>query len=129
MLRKKKDERYQTMRDILTDLRDLQENLTLDEKLEKFNSRGNRNTTDVLRTAAGDANLRTNETQPSFSLAIKRHKPLAAIVSVFLLGGAIALAYYFYAARTQTVTNNGGKKSIAVLPIKPIGATIRDSRN
>ncbi len=35
-LRKNRDERYQTMHDLLADLKDLRKNLTLEEKLERF---------------------------------------------------------------------------------------------
>lgn len=96
MLRKKKDERYQTMRDVLTDLRDLRENLKADEKLAASASRDS-NATEIFRATTGDANIQTAETQYSFSRQIKRHKSLAAIVWIVLLAGAIALAYHFYA--------------------------------
>ena len=36
MLRKKQDERYQTMKDLLTDLKSLRENLAFDERLGKI---------------------------------------------------------------------------------------------
>ncbi|MDQ3749318.1 MAG: protein kinase [Acidobacteriota bacterium] len=124
MLRKNKDERYQTMMDVLTDSRDLRENLTLDEKLEKSRSPESENATAILQATTGGPNLQTAETQYSFSRQIKRHKSLAAIVSIVLLGSVIALAYYFYAGAKPAT--GGGKKSIAVLPLKPIGAANRD---
>jgi eukaryotic-like serine/threonine-protein kinase len=125
MLRKKRDERYQTMNDVLTDLRDLRENLTLDEKLEKSRSSENENATAISRATVGNANLRTAETQNTLSQTIKRHRPLAAFVVVALLIGAISLGYYFFYAG-KPASSVGDKKSIAVLPFKPLNADSRD---
>ncbi|MGB7207452.1 MAG: protein kinase [Pyrinomonadaceae bacterium] len=124
MLRKNKGERNRTMDGLLADLKDLRENLTFDEKLERSGSPG-AHATEVLRATTGDANLQTAETQHSFSLAIKRHKPLAATVLMTLLVGAIGIGYYFFYAG-KSASGADGKKSIAVLPLKPINATNRD---
>jgi serine/threonine protein kinase/Tfp pilus assembly protein PilF len=125
MLRRKRGERYQTMKDVLTDLRDLRENLTLDEKLKKSRSPGNGNATAIVRAMTGDANLQTAETQNTLPQTIKRHKPLAAFAVVASLIGAIGLAYYvFYAGKPASSVSD--KKSIAVLPLKPVNAANRD---
>ncbi len=50
-LRKKRDERYQTMKDLLPDLKNLRENLAFDERLEKSHSPNEKNTTAIF---AGD---------------------------------------------------------------------------
>ncbi|MCA1637981.1 MAG: protein kinase, partial [Acidobacteria bacterium] len=125
MLRKNKDERYQTMKDVLTALKDLRENLTLDEKLERSASPKSENATAVLQATTGNANKQTAETQNNFSQTIRRHKPLAAFALVALLIGAIGLGYYFFYAG-KTASGADGKKSIAVLPLKPINAANRD---
>ncbi len=122
MIGKNKNERFQTMRDVVTDLKDLRENLSLNEKLERVASSGTQATA-VLPATTGDANILTAETQYSFSLAVKRHKPLAALASAVLLISALALSYYFYAAKNTPV---GNKKSIAVLPLKSINTASRD---
>ena len=122
MLHKKMDKRYQTMKDVLTDLKDLRENLSLNEKLERAASSAAQ-ATQVLQATTGDANIQTAETSHSFLRQIKRNKSLAALASAVLLVGAIALGYYFYQTKPATI---GGKKSIAVLPLKPIGAANRD---
>ncbi|MCA1623904.1 MAG: protein kinase, partial [Acidobacteria bacterium] len=124
-LRKNKDERYQTMKDLLADLRDLRENLTLDEKSEKSPSPENGNATAILQATTGGANLQTAETQNTLSQTIKRHKPLAGFALVALLIGSIGLGYYFFSAR-KTPSSADGKKSIAVLPLKPINTANRD---
>jgi serine/threonine protein kinase len=125
MLRKNKDERYQTMKDVFGDLKDLRENLSSEEKLERSASSENGNATAVLQATTGGANLQTAETQYSFSQSIKRYKPLAAFGLAALLIGAIGLGYYFFFAR-KTPLGADGKKSIAILPLKPINSANRD---
>ena len=99
-LRKNKDERYQTMKGLLADLKDLRQNLTLEEKSERPHSPDN-GTQPVLQATTGDANKQTAETQYSFSQQINQHKPLAAFALAALLIGLIGLGYYFfYAGRT-----------------------------
>ncbi|HJZ10635.1 MAG TPA: protein kinase [Acidobacteriota bacterium] len=125
MLRKNKEERYQTMKDVLTDLKDLKENLTLEEKSERSHSADSKNATGVLQATTGDANKQTAETQNSLSQKIKRNKSLAAFALVTLLISALGLGYYFfYAGKTASSAN--GKKTIAVLPLKPINTANRD---
>ncbi|MCA1623632.1 MAG: protein kinase [Acidobacteria bacterium] len=99
-LRKNKEERYQTMKDVLTDLKD-------------------------LKATTDGANEQTAGTQHGFSRTIKQHKPLAAFVIVALLVGAIALGYYFFYTG-KIASSAAGKKSIAVLPLKPINTANRD---
>jgi serine/threonine-protein kinase len=124
-LRKNKDERYQTMKEVLTDLKELKENLTFDEKLERSHSPENGNATEILQATTGDANKQTAETQNSLSQQIKQHKSLAAFALAALLIGSIALGYYyFYAGKTASSVNS--KKSIVVLPLKPVTAENRE---
>ena len=123
-LNKHKDSRYLTIKDLLADLKDLRDNLTIDERLERSASPG-AHATEVLRATTGDANKSTAETQYSFSRQIKRHKPFAAITLIALLTGAIGLGYYFFVAgKIASVAD--GKISIAVLPLKPINTANRD---
>jgi len=124
-LRKNKDERYQTMMDLLADLEDVQENLTLDDKVQKSHSPEGGNATAILQATTGDANKQTAETQYSFSQTIKRHRPLAAFALAALLICSIGLSYYFFYAG-KTPLGADGEKSIAVLPLKPINVANRD---
>ncbi|MDQ3687717.1 MAG: tetratricopeptide repeat-containing serine/threonine-protein kinase [Acidobacteriota bacterium] len=125
-LRKNKDERYQTMKDVLTDLKGVQERLTLGEKSEKSHSPEQGSATGILpATTGGGVNIQTAETQNSFSQTIKLHKPLAAFALAALLIGVIGLGYYFLSAN-KSAAGAGGKKSIAVLPLKPINTANRD---
>ncbi|MEP7037431.1 MAG: serine/threonine-protein kinase, partial [Acidobacteriota bacterium] len=114
-LKKKKDERYQTMKDLLTDLKDLRENLAFDEKLERSHPPNIENATAFLQATTGEVNNRTAETNYNFIGQIKRHKSLAAIALIILLIGTIGFGYYFLSVRN---TGSGAvvKKSLAVLP-------------
>jgi len=123
-LRKNKNERYQTMDDVLTDLRDLRKDLTFDEKLAKALTRDNKTATEILEPTTRADNKRTAETQHSFSRTIKQHKPLAAFALVVLLTGVIGLTYYLFYRKASA--RGDGKKSIAVLPVKPISASDRN---
>ena len=117
MLRKDKDARYQTMKGLLADLKDLRENLTLEEKLERSAS-PNAQATQVLQATTGDANLQTAETQNSFSQTIKQHKSLAAFAIVVLLvalAGVVGLWKTITQSRNQPTTN-----ILASLRIKPL---------
>ena len=124
-LRKNRDERYETMKDVLTDLKDLKENLTLENKLERSLSSDSQKATAVLQATTRDANTQTAETQLGFSAAVRRHKPVSAFALAALLVGVVALGYYsFYWGKTASSAD--GTKSIAVLPLKPINTANRD---
>ncbi len=125
MLRKDRDERYQSMKDVLTDLKELKENLVVEKRLERTVPPNGESVTVPLQTTRGDANKSTAKTLHSFSQQIKRHKLLAAFVSVVLLIGAIASGYYFFFAGKAS-SSAGGRKSIAVLPVKPINTANRN---
>ncbi len=114
-LRKKKDERYQTIKDLLTDLKDLRDNLAFDEKLERSHPPSVENATAFLQAATGDVNNQTNEENNNFTAQIKRHKSLAAFVLIILLIGTIGFGYYFWSVR-KTTSSAAVKKSLAVLP-------------
>jgi serine/threonine protein kinase/Tfp pilus assembly protein PilF len=89
-LRKKSDERYQTMRELLTDLKDLNERLSFAEKLEHTAPPEAGNTTAFLQETTGDATKETAETQRSFPQNIKSRKWLITVtVFAALLMGTI----------------------------------------
>ena len=119
-LRKKRDERYQTMKDLLTDLKNLRENLAFDERLEKSQPPNDNNATAFLQATTGDANNRTDEGNLNFTGQIKRNKSFAALVSAVLLLSAIGLGYYFYNSK-KSASGANVKKSLAVLPFVNAG--------
>jgi serine/threonine protein kinase/TolB-like protein len=81
--------------------------------------------TDFPQATTGAANQRTAKMQNSFLRTITRHKALAGFALLALLIGAISLGYYFFYTG-KSALGAGGKKSIAVLPLKPINAGNRD---
>ncbi len=115
MLRKNIDERYHTMKDVLTDLKSLRETLTFDERLEKSHSSNDGKATAISPAATGDASIQTDETNYNFTRQIKQRKSLAVIVLAALLIGAISFGYYFWSAK-KSASSATGKKSLAVLP-------------
>lgn len=116
-LRKKKGERYQTMKDLLEDLKNLRENLKFDERLEKSHS--SKGETAFSETTTGDVRDVTAETL-DFTGQIKQRKPIAVAVISVLLIGVIGFGYYFWSVRKQFSTSNV-KKSLAVLPFVNAG--------
>ena len=114
------------MKDLSADLKDLRENLSLEEKLERFTLPEGENATAILQATTGDANLQTAETSHSFSQQVKKHKPLAAFVFVALFIGVIGLGYYFLngnkaplifqAGQITRLTSSGRVKDAAVSP-------------
>ena len=114
-LRKDCEERYQTAKDFLIDLKDLRETLAFDERLKKSHSPDSENAAAILQTATGNARNRTDETNPGFARQIKQHKALAVSVLMALLVCSIGLGYYFLSGK-ESALDAVGKKSIAVLP-------------
>lgn len=123
MLCKKKEERYQSSKDLIADLKKVKEYSNWEAKPEYSAKPRNGNATEFLPTTTGDANKTTTQNQNSFSLAIQQNKPLAAFALIALLICSIGIVYYFYITKNTTLA---GKKSIAVLPLKPINTANRD---
>ncbi|MDQ3749309.1 MAG: protein kinase, partial [Acidobacteriota bacterium] len=82
-----------------------------------------------------ETDLQTNETSSAkdsekvfavsqtAAVSTNGFKPLAAFALAALLISAIGLGYYFFSAGQTAI---GGKKSVAVLPLKPINTANRD---
>ncbi len=114
-LRKKKDERYQTMKDVLGDLKDLRENLAFGERLERAHSPEPKNSTAGLPAITDELGQISNPTQKTFTGPFKRNMTFGAIVIALLFVGSIGLAYYFWPAQKSAATTSA-KRSLAVLP-------------
>lgn len=106
-LQKNKDERYQSMDDILSDLKDLRENLAFGDRLERSNSLNSGQATSV-------GNEPTNEIKYTVTEQIKRRKPLAAVVALLLVI-SVASGYYVWQSQ-KSAANATAKRSLAVLP-------------
>jgi serine/threonine-protein kinase len=127
-LRKDRDARYQTMKGLLADLKECREQLAAGAKLERAPAASNPHATTVvaLEAATGGGRQTTAATQgSSISIIIKQHKPFAAAALAVLLVSVLGLGYYLIFARKPSASA-GGKKYIAVLPLKPLNIANRD---
>ena len=121
-LRKNRDERYQSARDLLVDLRDLERELGFAARMEHSVAPSISESTPLARTeqqteilVSGQPSLITSETiaaPTSVSSAeyltqeIKRHKKGLAIVLVVLVVAAVGLAFGLYKLRARKLPFN-----------------------
>ncbi|MBA4122957.1 MAG: protein kinase [Acidobacteria bacterium] len=119
-LRKDQDARYQTMKSLLADLKELREEIALTEKLERSVSPNRIHQTENQATQI--VNAETTNDSPRAQTAssaeyiaseIKQHKSfsIAALVILFLAIGG--LGYWFFASRASSAKQI---ESIAVMP-------------
>ena len=107
-LAKDREERYQTAKDLLVDLRRLKKQIEIQTEIERTaspNKTKNENVTEILAT------------QPTLSVEyitseIKGHKRGVAVVLSVLLLAAIGLGYWYFFYRSSNATI----ESIAVMP-------------
>ena len=123
-LRKNRDERYQSMKDVLTDLENLKLNLTLENRLERSLGLGQLKATANLPATNTAAEQRAR-TKGDLSLTVRRHKRVSAFIVAALLVGVVALGYFFF-YRTKTAASINGITSMAILPLRPIDASNRN---
>ena len=116
MLRKDKDARYQTMKGLLADLKELKENLALNKRLEKSHS-SKANTMAILPASTDDATLQIAANDHGFIRQIKRHKTLTAFTALAVLLAAIGFGFWFFVYRAA---NTKQIESIAVLPFENV---------
>jgi serine/threonine protein kinase/tetratricopeptide (TPR) repeat protein len=112
-LRKDRDERYQTIKELLTDLRRLKQRLEFEQELERSSTPDLITKSTVSTVAAPtlqDRALRTAEKTVShvssaeyIATGIKRHKIAAALVGLVIVA-ALGAGYYFYYHRAQPLT-------------------------
>lgn len=112
-LRKDRDERYQTIKELLTDLRRLKQRLEFEQELERSSSPALITKSTVSTVAAPtiqDRAVKTAEKTVThvssaeyIATGIKRHK-IAAVLITLIFVTAIAGGYYLYAGRTQPLT-------------------------
>jgi serine/threonine protein kinase len=113
-LTKDREDRYQTMKDFLIDLRALKRKIEVDAEIDRTVSPELRS---ALSTSSGQGVATAHGTQTGASSAeymvsgIRKHKILVATVAVLLLVGVAAAGFYLRARPTS-----GAIKSIAVMP-------------
>ena len=116
-LTKDREERYQTAKDLLIDLRNLKRKLEVDAELDRTAPPELRG---PLSTASGTAATTVSRaTEPALSSAeyifsgIKRHKIVAGVAALVLLAGVIGISLYVHARNSEVAI-----ESIAVLPFQ-----------
>jgi serine/threonine protein kinase/Tfp pilus assembly protein PilF len=125
-LTKDREERYQTAKDMLIDLRNLKRKLEVDAEIERTVSPapGSPQSTSsgqiVPATVSGSvaATAPANDSHSASSAefvvsGIKQHKLAAILVLVVLIGSAVGLGLYLHARNTEVAID-----SIAVLPFE-----------
>jgi serine/threonine-protein kinase len=114
-LRKDREERYQTAKDLLIDLKDVKQELEFQHKLERTGTppRAAVETETANATTAGAAH--TTSSAEYIAAEIKRHKRVVFGALALVVLAALGLGYWFYATR---VVNANRIESIAVLPLR-----------
>jgi serine/threonine protein kinase/Tfp pilus assembly protein PilF len=130
-LRKDREERYQTAKDLLLDLRRLKHKLEVDAEIERTVPPELRSAPGEMRPSGGQEAVSTAQASSAQTAAvesarttssveyiiteIKGHKRrVAAILAAIVLLSVAGIAYYFYSARSGT---RAAIDSIAVLPL------------
>src|SRR5690349_9966456 len=111
-LRKDRDERYQTIKELLTDLRRLKQRLEFESELERTVPSGVSpvRSSDIPISPTTPERALPTKTVSHVSSAeyiatgIKRHKIAAAIVAILLIAGTAA-GFYFYYNRAKPLTD------------------------
>jgi eukaryotic-like serine/threonine-protein kinase len=115
-LRKNRDERYQSLKEMLLDLQSLKQELEFEKKIERS-----------MPTKSEGSTAATKSAETAITAEIRRPRFLsnrAFIVSavVLVLVVAVALTYWLVAHRSAATTRPPEIKSLAVLPLKSLDA-------
>ncbi|HSD47480.1 MAG TPA: protein kinase, partial [Pyrinomonadaceae bacterium] len=113
-LRKDRDERYQTIKELLTDLRRLKQRLEFETELERSVPSGfvpSRISDGVVAPTTPERAIRTAEKTVThvssaeyIATGLKRHKIAAAVVALLLIVGSTA-GFYLYYNRAKPLTD------------------------
>jgi serine/threonine-protein kinase len=113
-LRKDREERYQTVKDLVVDLKHIKQDLQLQNQLERTASPNREEPkTQILSATTSDAAHTTSSAEYVVS-EIKSHKSGFAIGLIVLLLASISLGYWFFTSRSANT--KGQIESIAVIP-------------
>jgi serine/threonine-protein kinase len=113
-LKKDREERYQTAKDLLIDLKDVKQDLEIQNKLERTAAPNREEPkTQILSAATSDA-AHTTSSAEYITNEIKSHKNGLAIGLVILVLSSIGLGYWFLTSRSSST--KGQIESIAIMP-------------
>ena len=102
------------MKGLLTDLKDLRENLAFDEKLERSRVTGGEGGASDPRLTARGAKGSTLGDDQRFSSHLKQNRYLALVAAVLLT--AVLLGGYYVFSRRSNADTAAGKRTLAILP-------------
>jgi serine/threonine-protein kinase len=125
-LAKEKDERYQSAKDLLIDLRNLRRKLDVDAEIERTvapnlrNPGGTASQASTSRTQSDAGPTIIEQRNPTSSAeyivtGFKLHRLAAIVVALVLVAGSIGLGLFW---RARTSSAGGAINSIAVLPFQ-----------
>jgi len=124
-LRKDRDKRYQTVKDLLADLKDLRQNPAFPKEWDRTHS-PREGRVSLLPVTTGRMKQQTTGPQHNFAQQIKQHKLVAGFTLAALLISSIGLAYRFLnrnknplvfrAGQETRLTSTGRVKSSVVSP-------------
>jgi eukaryotic-like serine/threonine-protein kinase len=116
LLRKDRDERYQTVKDVLIDLKDVRKEIEFQDKLKLTPDR-TKSTTGVA-TATSQAKAQTTSSAQYIVREIGKRKLGLAIALAVLLVATAGVFYWATSRRTAKATEDEPIDSIAVLPFQ-----------
>ncbi len=118
-LRKNREERYQHIKDLWLDLKDIKQDLAFQNKLERTTPPNREESkTQTLNATTTDV-AHTTSSAEYIASGIKQHKRSFGAGLLILLVAAVGLGYWFFAHRSANATQI---ESIAVLPFVNEGA-------
>ena len=112
-LRKDREQRYQTAKDLLIDLKDVKQDLELQNKQERTAAPNREEPKTQILSATTSNALHTTSSAEYVANEIKSHKSGFAIGLIVLLFASIGLGYWFFSSRSS---NTSQIESIAVMP-------------
>ncbi|MCA1625574.1 MAG: protein kinase [Acidobacteria bacterium] len=116
--RKDRDERYQTAKDLLIDLKDARQELEFQNKLERTAAPNREQAeTQIINAVTNDSAQTTTGTE-YIAAEIKNHKLAAIAALLVLLVGGAALYYFTHSVVSNKQTSSDAINSIAVLPFE-----------
>jgi serine/threonine-protein kinase len=117
-LRKNRDQRYQTMKDLLLDLQSLKQELEFERKLERSVPPKSEGATQTSEPAGAMAMTTSTVKWRSFL----SRRALVVGAAMLVLSVAVALNYFFVVHRSTTTDRPPEVRSLAVLPLKSLDA-------
>jgi len=110
-LKKDREERYQTAKDLLIDLKDVKQDLELQNKLERTAAPNREEPKTQIISARTSDGVHTTSSAEYVANEIKRNKSSFVIGLIVLLLASIGLSYWYFTGRSTKQID-----SIAVLP-------------